>query len=184
MALTPPQVAKTARSRRMTKVTESEEGGFHRYTTIVYGGSKPARSVLWVQKPDIKALAKCTCTCAYFQFHYSVVNALVGSSPRVQGRPGALPLERNPKMKPGMCPHLYLLAGALLGSWIKAKRAKAIKENAEAAQEENADRSRYSWLDSADLSAVVDVTADDFGLTADEVTELTDGTGRSADGDE
>ncbi len=160
----------------MTKVTESEDGGFHRYNTIVYGGSKPARSTLWVQKPDIKAMAKCTCSCAYFQFHYSVVNALVGSSPRVQGRPGALPLQRNPKMKPGMCPHLYLLAGALVGSWIKAKRAKAIKENAEAAQEENSDRSRWSWLDSADLSAVADVTADDFGLTADEVTDLNSNT--------
>lgn len=109
MHFTPPSIVRGVNKYRMTMVTPRHHNGGIEYTAVVYGGSAPARPTLWLRDQSPESQVTCTCTCTYFQMHLEVVLAVYGVT-EVKRAEGRVPKEKNPGMKPGLCPHLYLLA--------------------------------------------------------------------------
>lgn len=128
VAMTADKIEKSLSSYRPTRILYTEESGFYRYDTIVYGGSKPARSTIWVQDKKPDTMCKVACTCTYFAMNVETVLALYGSA-TVHRADGKLPMKRNPKLKPSLCPHLCLLATVLLRSWHQQKTRKFDHKN-------------------------------------------------------
>lgn len=163
-----PKVAARSRVYRITSIKEDEDSGLHRYTTIVYGGSQPARSQISVGSFQPDTQCRVTCTCKYFQMNCYVPLVMQGSTPRIYANQ-LLPLKRNPKLKPGLCPHLYLLASLLLSQWERAKAIQAQEDQEAADRQPVDDAQRWSWLNPANVAVTQAAVADDFGLTPTEM---------------
>lgn len=128
VALTDRKVAITANHYRVGTMQEAAASNGKQYNAVIYGGSKPARSILRVTADEPEAKTFCTCSCDYFTVNLETVLVLHGSTAPSKAE-GRLPTTRNPKLKPGLCPHLYKLATSLLTTW---KKAKEDAEKAEA----------------------------------------------------
>lgn len=101
---------------RIGALNETNVTGSFRYNAIVYGGHQPARCTLEVKEQSVESPVKVQCSCKYFTMNLETVLAVYGVSKPAQAE-GILPTQRNPTMKPGLCPHLYLLALHLGKEW-------------------------------------------------------------------
>jgi hypothetical protein len=129
VALTADKIEKSLSTYRPTRILYADESGFYRYSTVVYGGSKPSYSTIWVQDKKPDTLCKVSCTCAYFAMNVETVLVMYGSATQTRAN-GALPMKRNPKLRPGLCPHLCLLATILLRAWHQQKNKRFDRRNA------------------------------------------------------
>lgn len=133
LALTDHKVVYSSGHYRIASLITTKDSDGDRFAAIVYGGSKPARSALVLSEPGPEAKAFCMCSCEYFAMNVETVLVMHGSAKPARAG-GQLPTTRNPKLKPGLCPHLYLLATSLLKKWQEDARALADADQDEKAQ--------------------------------------------------
>lgn len=120
------RVAAVLSKYRFGALQETTETGQSRYDAIVYGGHKPARCSIWAKEHVVTTTVRVACSCEYFAMNLETVLAVYGNTRAAAGE-GILPTKRNPAMKPGLCPHLYLLALHLGKEWTEGSDKKKSK---------------------------------------------------------
>lgn len=110
------RVAQVLTKYRIGSLNSTVDTGWNRYDAIIYGGHQPARCTIEAQEMSVKSQVRCNCTCKYFTMNLETVLAIYGVARPAQAH-GMIPKQRNPTMKPGLCPHLYLLALHLGKQW-------------------------------------------------------------------
>ncbi len=115
-ALTKREVIQTSGHYRLASVQVTDETGWIRTTAIVYGGHTPATSTIWLKSEDVESKCRVACSCKYFAMHLETVLVMHGSA-TVNKANGMIPKQRNKKMIPGLCPHLFKLMSIMLLQW-------------------------------------------------------------------
>ena len=131
VALTDPKVKVTARRYKLSKIHDVIDTGWTRYEAYVYGGTKTAKSSLKFKEKSKDSPVFCVCSCTYFTMNCETVLAMHGNAAPVKAA-GVLPMKRNAKMKPCLCPHLYSMALTLLNKWGLEEKAALEDESTSA----------------------------------------------------
>lgn len=120
VAATDSKVLRSLSSYRLAYLRDVNDTGWTRYEAVVYGGSKVAHPRMKVKAHSTESEAEVTCSCTYFAMNSEAALALHGNTKPVRTG-GVLPMKRNPKLKPSLCPHLLLLALTVGKQWKEAE---------------------------------------------------------------
>lgn len=172
VGLTDPSIARNIQRYTLAGVRASEDSGMYTYKAYVYGGTKTAYPMVRVQRHDPTSLAFVSCTCTFFTMNCETALALRGSAAPVKAG-GAYPAKRNPKLRPGLCPHLYLLTTTVLRAWkmarekVKQKKQKITDsklqsfEYTDVITGDTAFEDELSHADASDTTHATSVSADE-----------------------
>src|SRR6478736_3791029 len=119
ITMTNRKVVSALSSYRLVYPRTTNISGWRVYTAIVYGGSKPAHPRIRIKEDNIDAPCEVGCSCTYFQMNFETALAVYGSAQPLKAG-GAMPKQRNPQLKPGLCPHLLSLGLHLSKQWADA----------------------------------------------------------------
>lgn len=120
IAMTNRKVVTAMSTYRLAYPRTTDDTGWRVHEAIVYGGSKPAHVRIRARSDDADAMAEVACTCTYFTMNLETALAVQGSAKPVKAG-GVMPMKRNPALKPGLCPHLFVFALNLTKSWAADK---------------------------------------------------------------